>query len=616
MFDYFGNGLETSKNTLRTFIITLCIFTVLLFLNFYILFHSTKKNIIESGQHAVAEVADEINNFLIKSVDAVKFTAYKTDNMILEGESNEKIQKYFVEQTGVCRIEFDNDSTGVYGVVNGEYLDGDNWVPGADYVPEERQWYIDAAAAKGEIALVSPYLDEQTGTMVMSISRMLNDNKSVVSIDVGLDDLQNLMVEQVENGSGDYALVLDSEGVVVAHSSPSKRGLSYLNGTGTLGNMVAEKVIVSGEKNFEVQYNGMKYVVFASTIGSDWYAVSVLNENALYGPLKIIYFLFFFVLLIFLGVITVFFTKLNRRRDETEHLNIQLKSISGIYKTAHLLDLNTDTFEEIISNEQIRSLLKNGHEHAMDTLKLIMDMRTADLSKRNVAQFLDFSTLDKRLENVKTIAIEFLNVDNQWCRGRFITVDKNDDGTIHRVLWMVEVIDEEKRQRDNLQMLSETDRMTGILNRGGGEAKIREMLDSGRTGMFCLMDADKFKSINDNYGHGVGDKVLIEIANCLKKSFRDNDIVLRLGGDEFAAYAPTVLNETVGQQIIDRFFDNINLIKIPELKDRKICISMGVAFYKPGDDYSFDELYKRADHGTYISKKHEGNYVTFEGAGS
>jgi GGDEF domain-containing protein len=40
---------------------------------------------------------------------------------------------------------------------------------------------------------------------------------------------------------------------------------------------------------------------------------------------------------------------------------------------------------------------------------------------------------------------------------------------------------------------------------------------------------------------------------------------------------------------------------------------MGVAFYKPEDDFSFDELYKRADHGTYISKKHEGNYVTFEG---
>ena len=62
MFDYFGNGLETSKNTLRTFIITLCIFTVLLFLNFYILFHSTKKNIIESGQHAVAEVAGLSHN--------------------------------------------------------------------------------------------------------------------------------------------------------------------------------------------------------------------------------------------------------------------------------------------------------------------------------------------------------------------------------------------------------------------------------------------------------------------------------------------------------------------------------------------------------------------------
>ena len=114
-------------------------------------------------------------------------------------------------------------------------------------------------------------------------------------------------------------------------------------------------------------------------------------------------------------------------------------------------------------------------------------------------------------------------------------------------------------------------------------------LVDGKGGMFMLMDVDKFKSINDNYGHDVGDKVLIAIADCLKKSFRDNDIVMRLGGDEFAAYAPTVLNEKVGQQIIDRFFDNIDKIKIPELGDRKICISMGVAFYHPNDEYSFDD---------------------------
>lgn len=613
MSEYMESVQDVSKRTLKMFILTLIAFIVLLFVNFYILFHSTKRNIIDSGEHDVTQAATEIDCILVESVDIIKFTSYTVNQLIASGASDEDIEHFLVDQTNAYANELNNSTTGLYGVFDGSYVDGSGWEPDEGYVPEERQWYKDAVEAAGDVALVSPYLDQQTGEMIMSVSRLLDDGKSVLALDVSLDEIQKLTTERVPDGEGNYALVLDSDGVVVAHSAASKRGESYLNGTGSFGNIVAEKVFSDEASNYEVQYNGNRYIVFSGNVDNDWYALTVMNENSLYGPLKIIYFLFFIVLIMFIIVITAFFLKINRRRIESDNLNTQLKSISSIYRTAHLIDLNTDTFEEIISTDEIRALLINGQEHAMDTLKLIMDMKCAELSKRAVAQFLDFSSLDERLETAKTIAIEFLNDNNKWCRGRFITVDKNDDGTLHRVLWMVEVIDEEKRQRDNLQMLSETDRMTGILNRGGGEAKIREMMDSGRSGMFCLLDADKFKSINDNYGHGVGDKVLIEIANCLKKSFRDNDIVLRLGGDEFAAYAPTVVNENVGQQIIDRFFYNINEIKIPELKDRKICISMGVAFFKPDDDCSFDELYKRADHGTYISKKHEGNYVTFEG---
>ena len=53
--------------------------------------------------------------------------------------------------------------------------------------------------------------------------------------------------------------------------------------------------------------------------------------------------------------------------------------------------------------------------------------------------------------------------------------------------------------------------------------------------MFCLFDVDKFKAINDTFGHVVGDEVLVAIANCMKNTFRDRDIIMRLGGDEFVA---------------------------------------------------------------------------------
>lgn len=56
----------------------------------------------------------------------------------------------------------------------------------------------------------------------------------------------------------------------------------------------------------------------------------------------------------------------------------------------------------------------------------------------------------------------------------------------------------------------------------------------------CLIDCDKFKSINDAFGHAVGDAVIVAIAATLQNSCRSDDIVMRLGGDEFAIFVPTV----------------------------------------------------------------------------
>ncbi|MBQ6967561.1 MAG: GGDEF domain-containing protein, partial [Lachnospiraceae bacterium] len=139
-----------------------------------------------------------------------------------------------------------------------------------------------------------------------------------------------------------------------------------------------------------------------------------------------------------------------------------------------------------------------------------------------------------------------MNPEKEWNRARFVVVERDNDGTLLSVLFMVETIDEEKKARDRLLYLSETDSMTGINNRGSGENKVRKLLLDGDGGMFMLLDVDKFKSINDTYGHAAGDKVLISIAECMRRAFRNNDVMMRLGGDEFAAFAPMVYTREGG----------------------------------------------------------------------
>jgi len=167
------------------------------------------------------------------------------------------------------------------------------------------------------------------------------------------------------------------------------------------------------------------------------------------------------------------------------------------------------------------------------------------------------------------------------------------------------------KERQNLEILASTDIMTGILNRGSGERKVIDAMANNKAGMLCILDIDKFKDINDDLGHTVGDKVLRGIADVLKITFRDEDIVFRLGGDEYAAYVMNLNDEAAGRAVMDRAFKEISKMDIPELGGKEVCVSAGAVFFKEGDKQSFEDLYKLADSGVYESKKLNGSALTF-----
>lgn len=172
-------------------------------------------------------------------------------------------------------------------------------------------------------------------------------------------------------------------------------------------------------------------------------------------------------------------------------------------------------------------------------------------------------------------------------------------------------ITENKRLESELVHLSETDSLTQISNRGSGEKRISRLLNNGEWGMFFLFDIDNFKYINDTFGHSVGDKTLVSIADCLKMSFRTYDVVMRLGGDEFAVFAVGIKSENVGQECLDRLFNSIKKIRIKEMKDREIEISLGAVLCDGKEEFSFDQIYQQADKMMYECKKVDGSCYMF-----
>ncbi len=97
-----------------------------------------------------------------------------------------------------------------------------------------------------------------------------------------------------------------------------------------------------------------------------------------------------------------------------------------------------------------------------------------------------------------------------------------------------------KRSIDNLSFQALHDELTNLYNRAGYDL-IKKSIDPSTTALL-LFDADKFKQVNDQYGHQIGDKVLIKMADSLKQNFRPDDYIFRIGGDEFVVFMVHVDN--------------------------------------------------------------------------
>lgn len=286
----------------------------------------------------------------------------------------------------------------------------------------------------------------------------------------------------------------------------------------------------------------------------------------------------------------------------------QWKSMADIYVSMVQADIDNDSYFMVRSNEYIQTAI-GGCQGFQESLNKVMNATTAPEYLNEVLKFVDVSSLKERLKNKRTITHEFMGVNFGWCRARFIAVRNSEEEEVRRVIYVVENINEQKSREAKLTTMAETDSMTGLYNRLAGTAKIKSRLYEGRDGMLCLFDIDKFKSVNDTFGHQTGDEVILAVADALRKAFRDNDVLMRLGGDEFMVYTPSVNTEELGAKVIQRFFDVLDQAKIADHEDYRISVSLGATFATKGS--LFEKLYEEADVCTYESKKIAGKSFTF-----
>ena len=151
------------------------------------------------------------------------------------------------------------------------------------------------------------------------------------------------------------------------------------------------------------------------------------------------------------------------------------------------------------------------------------------------------------------------------------------------------------------------DPLTGIMNRSAFESLKDFLKQSNKPMALILLDVDRFKGVNDTYGHEMGDKVLKKVGHLLNSFFRSEDYPARIGGDEFIVILDD-FNE-INRKIISHKLGLINK-ELQDISDGLplVTLSVGVAFSKKG--YS-DELFNQADAALYAVKEAGRNGLKF-----
>ncbi|HYN54092.1 MAG TPA: diguanylate cyclase [Methylotenera sp.] len=306
--------------------------------------------------------------------------------------------------------------------------------------------------------------------------------------------------------------------------------------------------------------------------------------------------------------------KLSKLINELDFINAALLESEQRWKFAlegagdGVWDLNINTKKAFFSKKWKDMLGYGGHKLTNNYSTWISLIHKDDLLK--FLQALN-NCIHKKSD---TYAVEYrlLCKDNswKWVSARGMVVEWNEDNTAQRMVGTHSDITELKKSEEIIWKQANFDALTGLPNRrmffDHLDSEIKRM--SRANAMFALMffDLDGFKSVNDQYGHHTGDKLLIEVSNRVNQCIRETDVFARLGGDEFIIIVTGFETPTYVEKIADKILQTLNQPFIFEENKMNISASIGISIY-PQDGETEDILINHADSAMYAAKSNGKN---------
>ena len=318
------------------------------------------------------------------------------------------------------------------------------------------------------------------------------------------------------------------------------------------------------------------------------------------------------------------FSQINFKHSETDILNRYRNLIHYFFKydclTFSVLDANSNNANIKLIDGIKKYLPQDNHFNVNGTINGLPYVKNCKInSSNNKYNLFRFSSSEQNheLEN-SFLGFPILVNDNPWGailieRFNNQAFDENDEKLLSLIckalqanmLWHIEY--------QNMYENAIKDGLTGLLNHKTYIDRAREEIERGRRFqhrlVFLIFDLDKFKRINDTFGHPYGDYVIRTTSNIIKKNVRSIDLVARYGGEEFAVVLVNT-NTEAALTVAKRIVKNIEEYNFTmNDNDVNMTISCGLSEY-PSDSDQLKDLIQFADEGLYKTKDNGGNDVT------
>jgi diguanylate cyclase (GGDEF)-like protein len=182
-------------------------------------------------------------------------------------------------------------------------------------------------------------------------------------------------------------------------------------------------------------------------------------------------------------------------------------------------------------------------------------------------------------------------------------------GEAHKNLFAIHA--ELKAAHKNLEHRANHDGMTGLANRDAFLQRLSDIKRSSDRGYLLMIDADRFKQINDMHGHDAGDRALLAVANAISGSIRSVDFGARIGGEEFAIILRGASAEEA-YMIAERVRGNVEKMSITTAEDKQLSVTVSIGGTAFGPQSRTKEIMRAADSRLYEAKRNGRNLVSID----